>query len=155
MTRHFYDYRYLDGSFDALRQVMSGPPESWLPSPARREGSSIIVDLSDGTDATVAAAVAVGRPRYDEVDQRYVVPISWHAAEHAALYPKLDASIELSPMSRDRAQLVFTGAYDVPAGTVGEVVDRAVGHTFVEAVVHDLLRRVAARLELAVSTLTG
>lgn len=154
MSRQIYDYVYLDGGFDPVRRVLAGPPESWLPAPARREDASVVVNLTEGGGSIVAAAVTLGQARYETADNRFLIPIAWEARSRAALYPKMTATLELSALSHDRSQLTLVGEYRVPAGALGEVVDRAAGHAIVEGVVHDLLTRIAARLELAVSTLT-
>lgn len=77
------------------------------------------------------------------------VPLRWRAQDNEALFPSMDASLEVRmvPVDTRRTQLVLTGAYRVPLGPVGAAIDVVAGHHVAEAAVHRFVRDIAGRLE--------
>ena len=155
MRRPIYDYTYLDLPFDQASDLLAGAPSEWLPGPARPDGGTFVVELEDAVGRTVDAAVSVGEPRRNDGTKVFVRPLSWEGAVTPGFFPRLQADLELSPLSHDRTQLTFVGSYRPPAAVVGDVMDRAAGHRVAESVVRTFLIAVADRLTHGTRTLAS
>ncbi len=72
--------------------------------------------------------------------------IEWKAASAAALFPSMQAELDVYPLSSTETQLDLRGAYRPPLGAVGSAVDAVLMHRVAEASVHRFLRDVSDRL---------
>jgi hypothetical protein len=73
------------------------------------------------------------RPAYLHADTM-VVPLRWIATgPTGALFPELDANLEIEPAQGDQSLLRLTGSYRPPMGAVGVGIDRVVLHRVAEA----------------------
>jgi len=99
---------------------------------------STAIDIEVGTISEVAGGP--GRPRMLEI------PVHWKAAERAALFPVMNAQLDVYPLTSTETQLDFHGHYDPPLGVLGSAVDAAVGHRIAEASVHRFVAEVAQYL---------
>lgn len=81
------------------------------------------------------------------------VGLRWQAANHAAWFPTMEASLSLYPLSPEETQVDLDGHYEPPGGLLGAGADALLGHRIAEASVHRLVREIAHRLrnELAPS----
>lgn len=77
---------------------------------------------------------------------RLLIPITWEAAPARRAFPSFEGTIELEPLSRAGAQLTIVGAYTVPAGVGGLVVDRTVLHGLAERTTARILDGLARAL---------
>ena len=86
----------------------------------------------------------------DEVDAtgnpRTRLDFSWEATQRAGLFPRMDASLSVYPLSPDETQLDLDGRYQPPMGSLGNALDAAAGHRVAEATVLRLLREVRAHM---------
>jgi hypothetical protein len=60
-----------------------------------------------------------------------------------ALFPVLDADLELTALSKDATMLRLVGAYQAPLGKAGAVLDRAVLQWVATATIHAFIRRIS------------
>jgi hypothetical protein len=74
------------------------------------------------------------------------VELAWTAARGAGLFPAMDATLTIYPLSRDETQLDLLGRYRPPLGAVGSAIDAIVGHRLAQASVLRFVQEVAARL---------
>lgn len=102
---------------------------------------STAIDIEVGTIAEVPGGP--GRPRMLEI------PVRWKAAERAALFPVMNAQLDVYPLTSTETQLDFHGHYDPPLGVLGSAMDAAVGHRIAEASVHRFVTEVAQYLRAA------
>src|SRR5262249_33325982 len=77
------------------------------------------------------------------VPGKTVLPMAWRPARLEALFPRLDADIEVGELGPERTQLSISARYTPPLGAVGRALDRALLHRVAEATVRDFLDRVA------------
>ncbi len=63
-----------------------------------------------------------------------------------ALFPVLDADVELIAAGPQTSRLTLAGAYRPPLGALGEVLDRAILHRVASATIRGFLIRIAAGL---------
>ena len=77
-------------------------------------------------------------------DDIVVIPLRWEASGAAGrLFPVLDANLLLTPAGESAATLALTGAYRLPLGSRGEVLDRALVNRAAAVTVRSLLARLA------------
>jgi uncharacterized membrane protein len=67
--------------------------------------------------------------------------MSWRATGPGALFPSLEADLEVAPLSRNRTQLSISARYRPPFGAVGRVIDSTMLHRVAEATIKDFLDR--------------
>lgn len=75
-------------------------------------------------------------------DPRTRLEFAWEARERAGLFPSMDASLSIYPLSPGETQLDLQGRYRPPLGSLGTAIDTTVGHRVAEATVLRLLRDV-------------
>jgi len=75
-------------------------------------------------------------------DPRTRLEFSWQAAQGAGFFPIMEATLAAYPLAPQETQLDLLGRYRPPVGSVGTVIDAAVGHRVTEATLHRLLRDV-------------
>jgi hypothetical protein len=90
--------------------------------------------------------VKVDIGRAYECHDRLVVPIHWWASGATALFPRLEADLEVAPLGDEATQLTLMGGYDPPLAGFGRQADRLLLHRVAEASVRSFLTRVAASL---------
>jgi hypothetical protein len=74
------------------------------------------------------------------------VALEWRAKESPGLFPAMQATLSVYPLSFTETQLELTGHYDPPMGVLGSALDAVVGHRLAEASVHRFVREVVERL---------
>lgn len=76
-----------------------------------------------------------------------IVPLRWVATGRAAaLFPRLDANLELAADGPQRSRLALIGSYRPPFGSVGETLDHLVLHRAARATFQALLRHLATAM---------
>ncbi|MBV8445626.1 MAG: hypothetical protein JOZ92_06890 [Candidatus Dormibacteraeota bacterium] len=93
--------------------------------------------------------VDLGRPL--RTDDRVVVPLHWWASGATALFPRLDADLEIAPLGAQQTQLTLMGRYDPPFSVVGRHADSLLLHRVAEGCVRTFLTLVALRVGSAES----
>lgn len=79
-------------------------------------------------------------------DPRTRVDFSWQAAQAAGLFPTMEATLGVYPLSPQETQLDLDGRYRPPLGPVGTALDAAVGHRVAEATLLRLLHDVRTEI---------
>jgi hypothetical protein len=74
------------------------------------------------------------------------LPMTWQAFGAEALFPSMEADIEIAPLGRRCTQLAISVRYRPPLGVLGRALDRALLHRVAEAAVKDFLDHVARAL---------
>ncbi len=77
-----------------------------------------------------------------------VVTLRWEATGPSErLFPVLDADITLVPDGDDATLIGLQGVYGPPAGSAGEMLDRAILHRIAAATIRSFLKRLAAAIQ--------
>ncbi|MCL4423375.1 MAG: hypothetical protein M1115_09495 [Actinobacteria bacterium] len=76
-----------------------------------------------------------------------VIPISWEATGASAIFPRLDADLEIRPLSKEVTRLTLQGGYNPPLGSAGRALDTLAFHHVAQASVHAFLSRLAEAFE--------
>ena len=79
-------------------------------------------------------------------DDTVTVPLIWQVIGAGGIFPRLDASLEIAPLSADLTQITLFGRYDPPLGRIGEGLDRLVLHRLAENTIRAFLADVAERV---------
>lgn len=72
--------------------------------------------------------------------------LAWQAETNRGLFPAMQATLYVYPLSATETQLDLRGTYEPPGGLLGDAADRLVGHRIAEASVHRFLEEVASWL---------
>ena len=81
------------------------------------------------------------------VGESLVIPLRWEVTGHAgALFPALDANLELRAVNPAMSQLLVIGRYEPPLGRLGATMDRAGMSKVASATMTALLRELETQL---------
>jgi len=111
-------------------QLRLAPPSSHLPLPAKRGR----VD--------VEAAYRRG--------DAWVLPFHWRPTGAAALFPQIEAELQLAPLGASEVRVSFSGHYRPPLGDVGHLADTVLMHRVVERSIRVFLGSLAEGLQGAI-----
>ena len=138
-------------SFDVAKQALSRAlADGGLVAESRRavdDGLVFVVPVGPRGARWPAREVMVrmlpGRP----VGESVVVPLRWEVTGHAgALFPVLDANLELAAVGATTSRLSVIGRYEPPLGRLGATIDRAGMSRVASATMAALLRELATQL---------
>ena len=159
MATHVEHYRFIDRSWNALREVVSRDATRLLQratDEAERHVDQLMRRLSSevgGVEVGKDVVIDVGDP--ERVDDRHVrIPLRWEAASQSSLFPTMDATLELigsSSFLPERTKVLLVGDYDPPLGAVGQAIDEAALHRVAEDAVARFVDEVADDIEQATS----
>ena len=79
-------------------------------------------------------------------DHTTELDIAWTAANAKGLFPSMEATLSIYPLSGKETQIDLYGRYKPPMGVVGNAIDALVGHRLAEASVLRFVQDVAARI---------
>jgi hypothetical protein len=151
-VRYFLD---LAMPFDQAERALLAGPESWLPGVAREaddHGERLLAEVGAGEGVRVQEWVQVFLREPIRTRGRTLLPFSWEAPPASALFPSLEADLELAAMGPARSQLSVSARYTPPQNAVGMSVDRTLLHRVAEATTRDFVERAAASLERAAAS---
>lgn len=106
---------------------------------AAAAGSPLLLDEVDGSfsidlpshwagfEFAKRVDVVLGVAR--RVGGRLLLPIAWTGKPGRHLFPIFEGTLEVEPIFRDMCEVTFAGAYRVPLGPLGAVLDAAVLHS--------------------------
>jgi hypothetical protein len=97
----------------------------------------------------VVRAVSERRADFERPTTNLV--IEWRAERNPGLFPVMQATFSLYPLSPTETQLELAGRYDPPLGVVGGAVDAMALHRFAKASVQRFVRDVAQTLRRELS----
>jgi len=125
-------------------------PGYWSAEPARdaeERGRQLLAEVGfgpPGVRVDKRVELQFGEPV--RFPSKTILPMSWKPAGLEALFPALDADIEIGELGPERTQLSISARYTPPLGSLGRVLDRALLHRVAEATVKDFLDRAAQTL---------
>lgn len=164
MDRPLHAHTDVDVRFDdAIELLVTAPGAVLQEATDTRNGEDD--EILAALEARVAGVtfsrdviIEVDPPRHVEA-LRTVLPLRWRAASAEALFPTVEAQLEVAALSMypPRVQLTLTGTYEPPFGGAGHIIDRVLVHRLAANVVEDFLAAVAERLRqrAAETTLTS
>jgi hypothetical protein len=88
-------------------------------------------------------------------DRRTELELAWSATNAAGLFPSMEATLSIYPLSAHETQIDFHGRYRPPLGAVGKAIDALVGHRIAEASVLRFVQEVAACINAELGAATG
>ena len=125
-------------------------PQAWVPGllrAAEDRGRTLLAEVGFELESRrIAKEVEIFFGSPFRFPSKTVLPMTWRAAGHAWLFPRLEADLEVAPLGVDRTQLSMSASYRPPMGTMGRALDRALLHRVAEATVKDFLDGVGAQL---------
>jgi hypothetical protein len=80
-------------------------------------------------------------------ERRTELELAWTAASAAGLFPSMEATLSVYPISAHETQIDLNGRYRPPLGVVGNALDALVGHRLAEASVLRFVQDMATRLQ--------
>ena len=155
VERDLYFFEYVDRPQAEVLDDLLEPGHSYFQAAsdsaaaeADRFKSRLHVDVM-GFEIGRDVKIELGQP----VDKGYGVsiPIKWRSASDAALFPSMDAELEVVSLSDawPLTQLSLIGRYRPPMGVLGAVGNAMVGHSVAEAAVRHFIVDLAAQLKRA------
>ena len=157
MSRHeVRSYDYVNSAYARVREALVADP-SGIFRDATRSASvrarSLAAELHvkiAGVDVAAEIVVATGQMT-EEPGGFYGMPVtrlpvSWEAAHHPELFPKMKGVLSICPLTPSETELEFFGQYEPPLGAVGDAFNDLVGHRVAEAAVHRLVADIARHL---------
>ncbi|MCJ7831845.1 MAG: hypothetical protein MUP92_00150 [Actinobacteria bacterium] len=124
-------------------------PAEWIPGVAEHAedfGQHLLADVGFGQGTRMARQVVIDLKDPVRFPSRTVLPISWHAADHENLYPKLEADIEVAALGPDLTQFSVSARYQPPLGPVGKAIDKTFMHRVAEATIKDFVDEACEKL---------
>ncbi len=126
----------------AVEQTLLPTPQ-WLP---------LLADQAEARGQQLLAQVGVGRGGHGlrkrvrisfgpivHYPSRTTLAMTWEPDGGDALFPVLEADLEIGALGADRTQLALNARYRPPLGGIGRVIDRALLHRVAEATVKDFM----------------
>jgi hypothetical protein len=134
---------------DVVEALLTAPNE-WLADVAQDSlgsGARLSADVGlnlGGHRVQRHVDVSLGSPL--ELTRATIIPVQWVDHSRAALFPRLEADLEIASLGPRRSQLSTNVRYEPPFGPLGAIADRALLHRVAEATVKDFVDRVAKRV---------
>ena len=159
-------YEYVNVGYDAVREALQRDAAgifqratATATSRAHELGSTLRVSVGAveiGADVEIAVR-QVNEKLSPLGDRKTELELMWSAASAAGLFPSMEATLSIYPLSAHETQIDFHGHYRPPLGAVGKALDALVGRRIAEASVLRFVQEIAACLsaELAATGTNG
>lgn len=137
----------IDKPFEVVEQTLALGPNDWLSSTVESDGEPGEVRMMMG--GTRGPLSKEARLRVGGLHSRMngaTLPLRLEATGPSALFPRLDADLDITPLEDGRTRLTMRGSYAPPLGRVGEMADRMLLHRLAEKALQGLLDRIATLL---------
>jgi hypothetical protein len=141
-ARYFVELPFPPGE---VERILGTDPRAWLPgmaTEASHRGDGLLAEVGFGERIRVTHEVVVDLGPPVRSSSKTVFPLRWRAANHAGLFPALDADLEVAPLGA-WTQLSMSARYIPTFGAIGQAIDRAILSRVAEATLKDFLDRVA------------
>ncbi len=154
--RELHCYQYVTVPYekvrDALKKDASGMFQRATASAASRANELVSTLRVGAGPIEIGADVKIVVRKIDEKtsalgDRTTELEIAWTAATATALFPSMEATLSIYPLSKQETQIDLYGRYKPPMGLVGNALDALVGHRVAEASVLRFVQDVAARVQ--------
>lgn len=162
--RELHCYQYVNVDYDKVRDALRSDAvgifqraTASATSRASELASTLRVAvgaLEIGADVKIAVRAmnenvsALGEPRTE-------LEIAWTATSAAGLFPSMEATLSVYPLSAHETQIGLHGRYRPPLGVVGNAIDALVGHRIAEATVLRFVQDVATRINAELGVVPG
>ncbi|MFM7718396.1 MAG: hypothetical protein ACKO8G_02735 [Actinomycetota bacterium] len=144
--------------FGSVERAFLADPGEWLPGMAHdadERGDRLLGEVGFGQGPRIGKRVEVEVGEPAKLHGTTLLPIAWKATATDAVFPSLEADLEIAALGPDRTQLSISARYRPPMGGVGRVLDRALLHRVAEATLKDFLDRVGEGLSARVLAASG
>lgn len=153
MERPLYHYEYVNEPFDDIIELLADDASAVL-----QDATHVAAQRAREVVTTLRVPVGefeIGRDIRIEVGDFVPkeircghVQLRWHAERHAALFPAVQAKLEIAALSLEPplSQVTLVGSYVPPFGAVGAAADEMVGHRIAEATIHRFVVDVVDRI---------
>jgi ribosome-associated toxin RatA of RatAB toxin-antitoxin module len=150
-------FDYVNQPYDVVRDALMKDPKGVFhraTTLATDRSQDLIAALSidlGGVHLTKEVTIDVGQPEEEnrgaELSRVTRIPVEWHAAESAGLFPAMKARLAIYPLSFTETQVELDGTYEPPFGILGSAIDALVGQRVAEASVHRFVKAVVETLK--------
>lgn len=154
-ARELHCYQYVTVPYDRVRDALShdaaGIFERATTSATSRANEIVATlwatsgGMEIGRDVKIAVR-DVTEKKSALGDRTTTLALAWSAASGPGLFPSMEATLSVYPLSSKETQIDFHGHYQPPMGLVGNAIDAVVGHRVAEASVLRFVQEVAARI---------
>lgn len=144
-------YLELSLPFEEVEEALLNRPQDWVPGlaeDAEERGNRLLVEVGFGPPRRrigKRVEIELGRPFL--LASKTILPLTWHATGSEALFPSLEADLEVAQLSQNRTQLSVSARYRPPLGAVGRAIDKAMLHRVAEATIKDFLDRTGETIQ--------
>jgi hypothetical protein len=144
-------YLELPLPFEEVREALLTRPQDWVPRVVEdaEERGRLLLDVgfeSRGRRVGKRVEIELGRPFL--LASKTILPLTWHATGPEALFPSLEADLEVAQLSERRTQLSVSARYRPPLGALGRAVDKVVLHRVAEATIKDFLDQIGETIQI-------
>jgi hypothetical protein len=126
-----------------VEQALLASPATWLPhlaDQAGTRGEALLAEVGIGPAGRgLRKRVQVELGPVVRQPSRTTLAMTWAPTGAGALFPVLEAELEVGALGAGRTQLALNASYRPPLGTVGHAIDRALLHRVAEATIKDFL----------------
>jgi hypothetical protein len=136
--------------FDEVEKRLLRSPHEWVPGlaeDAETRGEVLLAEVgfgSPGHRVEKHVQIELGQPV--RLASKSVLPMAWRATGAHAMFPSLDADIEVASIGPNRTQFSVSARYHPPLGPVGRAIDRTLLHRIAEATIKDFVDRAGEAL---------
>jgi hypothetical protein len=135
----------------AVEQALLASPATWLPRLADQAGilgEDLLAEVGLGPAGRgLRKRVQVELGQVVHHPSRTTLAMTWQPTGAGALFPVLEADLEIGALGAHRTQLALSASYRPPLGSVGRAIDRALLHRVAEATVKDFLDQVGVAIQ--------
>ena len=162
--RQLHCYEYVTVDYDAVKQalVRDAPglfQRATAAATSRAHRLATTLRVSVGALEVGADVKIIVRGVHEKVsalgERRTELELAWTATSAAGLFPSMEATLAVYPISAHETQIDLDGRYRPPLGVVGNALDALVGHRLAQASVLRFVQDVAASLEAELRPSTG
>jgi hypothetical protein len=140
---------------DDVEEALLASPEDWVPGLAGQaevRGQRLLAEVGFGPPTRrLEKQVRIDLGPWFRFASKTILPMTWRATGAEALFPSLEADLEVAALGPNRTQLSISARYGPPLGALGRAIDRTVLHRVAEATVKDFLDRTGEQLLKALS----
>jgi hypothetical protein len=150
MTQPLRCYDYVNRPYPIVREALLADPLAVLQrttSAAAEHVATLHVQVGPldlGADVTIKILGIEQGTAYNKPATK--LRLAWTAAKNPGLFPAMEATLSVFALSSTETQLELEGTYTPPMGSVGKVLDDAVGHRLAKASVTRFVEEIAGWL---------